>query len=84
MSLTSNILGGAPGDTPGQKARKAAWRALRTLLQGVVAAFPAAGPGSTFVDVTYWRMWWASVLVAATAAVVSFLQNLLAIIPSDT
>jgi hypothetical protein len=29
-------------------------------------------------------MWWASVLVAVTAALVSFLQNLLSLFPSDT
>jgi hypothetical protein len=83
MGIASKVLGGAVGG-PGEKAKQAAWRALRTLLQGVVGAFPAAGPGSTILDVTYWEMWWASVLVAVTAALVSFLQNLLSLFPSDT
>jgi len=83
MGIAEKVLGGTAG-TPGQRAKQAAWRALRTLLQGIVGAFPAAGPGSTILDVTYWRMWWASVLVAVTAALVSFLQNLLSLIPSDT
>lgn len=81
MSLTAILLGGSSANTILEKVRKAAWRALRTLLQGVVGAFPAAGPASTIVDATYWKMWWASVLVALTAAFVSFLQNVVSIIP---
>ena len=79
-SAVANLLGGPTGATSGEKISKALWRALRTLLQGIVAAFPAAGPGSTILDVTYWKMWWVSVLVAATTALVSLLQNLINLI----
>ncbi len=81
MSVTAVLLGGSPSNTFVGKVTKAAWRALRTLLQGVVGAFPAAGPASTIVDATYWKTWWASVLVALTAAFVSFLQNVVSAIP---
>lgn len=81
MSVTAQVLGGSPADTFSDKVKKAAWRGLRTLLQGVVGAFPAAGPASTIVDATYWTTWWASVLVALTGAIVSFLQNLISAIP---
>lgn len=80
MSISATLLGGSPGKGM-LKFRKALWRSFRTLLQGLVGAFPAAGPASTIVDATYWRMWWASAVVAGTAAFVSLLQNLLAIMP---
>ena len=81
MSVAATLFGGSPAATFLDKVKKAAWRAVRTLLQGVVAAFPAAGPASTIVNATYWRTWQASVLVALTASLVSFLQNVVSAIP---
>jgi hypothetical protein len=81
VTVTASLLGGSPAATFKEKVRKATWRAGRTLLQGIVGAFPAAGPASTVVDATYWRTWWASVLVAMTAALVSFMQNVVSAIP---
>jgi hypothetical protein len=81
MSVTANLVGGSTGASTREKFVKACWRSLRTLLQGLVAAFPAAGPASTIVDATYWSTFGASAVVAVTAAVVSLLQNLLSIVP---
>jgi hypothetical protein len=82
MNVGALVLGGSPsGDGFWSKVAKAGWRALRTLLQGIAAAFPAAGPGSTIVNATYWKTFWASVLVAVTAALVSFFQNVAIAVP---
>ena len=81
MNVAALLFGGSPGTTFLVKVKKAAWRALRTFLQGVVGAFPAAGPASTIVNAAYWTTWRAGVVVAATGAVVSFLQNVVSAIP---
>jgi hypothetical protein len=80
MSATRQVLGGSPGSR-GEKLKNAGWRSLRTLAQGVVAAFPAAGPGSTILNESYWLTFGVGCLTAATAAFVAFLQNALVLIP---
>jgi hypothetical protein len=81
MGIKDVLLGGSPGGTVSSRLANAGWRALRTFLQGVLAAFPAAGPGSTLLDTTYWKTFWVGCISAATAAFVAFLQNGLSVIP---
>jgi hypothetical protein len=55
VMTTSAILGGAPGESWPDRLRLAGLRAIRTLLQGVVAAFPTAGAGTLVLTSTYWE-----------------------------
>ena len=80
-SVTS-IIAKAPGEGFA-KVRLAALRALRTLLQGIAGAFPAAGAGTAILSTGYWVTFGYSCLAAAVAAVVSFLQNVADFLPSD-
>ena len=61
----------------------AALRALRTLIQGIAAAFPAAGAGIAVLHSTCWQTFGYSCLAALIAALVSFLQNVAGILPED-
>lgn len=79
---TRSLLGGVPGEF-GSRLRVALLRAFRTLLQGVAGAFPAAGVGTTVLTTGYWETFGYSCLAAAIAAVVSLLQNVADIFPSD-
>jgi hypothetical protein len=84
MQITSAaLLGGSPGATPGATLKLAFLRALRTFIQGVAGAFPAAGVGMSIVDASYWSTFEYSVLAAAIAAVASFLQNAASVLPAD-
>ena len=83
MSTTATVLGSSPGATAADKARGAALRALRTLLQGVAAAFPAAGPGSALLGTSYWQTFGYSCLAALITAGVSFLNNVATFLPED-
>jgi hypothetical protein len=82
MRLTSAIIGRSPGDL-GQRVTTAALRALRTLLQGIAAAIPAAGAGTVVLETSYWKAFGYSCLAALIAAIVSFLQNVAGILPED-
>jgi hypothetical protein len=77
------ILSSSPGDTVRDKARGAALRALRTLIQGVGAAFPAAGVGTAVLSKGYWLTLGYSCLAAVITAVVSFLNNVAVFLPQD-
>jgi len=81
-SKASVVFGSAPG-TGSQKLRNAFWRAVRTLLQGVVGAFPAAGPGAAILSVGYWETVGYTLLAAVIAAFVAFLQNVITLLPQD-
>ena len=83
MRLTSAVIGRSPGDFPGPRLTTAALRALRTLLQGIAAAFPAAGAGTVVLATTYWKAFGYSCLAALIAAMVSFLQNAAGFLPED-
>ena len=72
--LPDAIIGRSPGDWP-DNLTTAALRALRTLLQGIAAAFPAAGAGTVILQTTYWNTFGYSCLAALIAALVSFIQN---------
>lgn len=88
MSALATIIGSSPGGpgAPGGwalKVKLATFRALRTLIQGVAAAFPAAGPGQAILGSSYWETFAYSCLVAVIAALVSFLNNVAAFLPQD-
>lgn len=48
--------------------RSAGIRALRTLIQGVAGAFPAAGAGSAILTAGYWQTFGYSCLTAGITA----------------
>jgi hypothetical protein len=81
MGVKDMLLGGSPGASIRTRLANAGWRALRTFLQGVIAAFPAAGPGSALLNAGYWKTFWVACLAAAAGATVAFLQNALSLIP---
>lgn len=54
---------------------------MRTLLQGVAAAFPAAGAGSEIVHATYWQTFEYSLLAAGIAGLVALIQNVARLLP---
>ena len=82
MQITHAIIGRSPGSLPARLGT-AALRALRTLLQGIAAAFPAAGAGTVVLQTTYWKTFAYSCLAALIAAIVAFLQNVAAFLPED-
>ena len=79
----TEVLASAPGSTARDKIGTAGLRSLRTLLQGVAGAFPAAGAGTAIVAATYWDAFAFAVLAAVIAAFVSFLQNIASFLPAD-
>jgi hypothetical protein len=80
---TAAIIGSAPGASWSDRFRLAALRAIRTLIQGVVAAFPTAGAGSAVLSADYWQVFLLAVLGALVTAVASFLQNISTFLPED-
>ncbi len=87
-STLAVVFGSSPGGSgePGGwplKVRLAALRALRTLIQGIAAAFPAAGPGQAILGAGYWETFGYSCLAALITAVVSFLNNVADFLPTD-
>lgn len=82
MSATA-IIGGAPGASWGDRVRLAALRAVRTLLQGIVAAFPTAGAGAAVLSASYWHTFMLAVLGALVTALASFIQNISSFLPAD-
>ena len=76
------LLGASPA-IDGRKVELAAWRSLRTLLQGLAAALPAAGVGSTILSTSYWATVGYSCLAATVTAGASFLQNVATFLPDD-
>jgi hypothetical protein len=83
MPTAAKILGSSPGGTTGEKAKTAFYRALRTLIQGLAAAFPAAGTGVAILSTGYWHTFAYACLAALITAIVSFLQNIATILPED-
>lgn len=82
MDVVGAVAGGAPGGW-GERFRLAALRALRTLIQGVVAAFPSAGAGVAILSTGYWTTFGYACLAALIVAVVSFGQNIASFLPED-
>ena len=82
-TTTAAIFGGAPGDTWGDRFRLAGFRALRTLLQAVVAALPTAGVGSAVLSAGYWQTFLVALVGALVTAIASFLQNIAGFLPTD-
>ena len=76
------ILGSLPADIV-DRLKLALLRALRTLLQGVAGAIPAAGPGSVMLSTSYWSALGYGCLTAVAAAVVSLLMNIADFLPED-
>lgn len=77
-----SVLAGAPGDFR-SRLRLSLLRALRTLLQGIAGAFPAAGVGTAVLATGYWQTFGYSCIAAGVAALVSVLQNIADIFPPD-
>ena len=83
MPIAAKILGSSPGGTVGEKAKIAFLRALRTLIQGVAGAFPAAGAGVAILSTGYWQTFGYGCVAALVTAIVSFLQNIASFLPED-
>lgn len=83
MSMTTAVIGSSPGRTSGKKVRLASLRALRTLIQGIAAAFPSAGAGTVVLSTGYWQTFGYACIAALITAVVSFLQNVATFLPED-
>jgi hypothetical protein len=83
-STLTMVVGRSPRNTAGGIPLKSAFvRAIRTLIQGIAAAFPAAGPGSAILSASYWQTFAYSCLAAVITAVVSFLNNIAQFLPED-
>lgn len=82
VNARSLLLGGAPGEFK-DRTRIALLRAVRTMLQGVAGAFPAAGLGTAVLTTTYWATFGYSCIAAGVAALACLLQNVAAIFPED-
>jgi hypothetical protein len=83
-STLQMIVGRSPRTSTGKTpVRSALVRALRTLIQGIAGAFPAAGPGSAILSTSYWQTFAYSCLAALVTAVVSFLNNIALFLPED-
>jgi hypothetical protein len=82
-TTTAAIIGSAPGTSWSERLRLAALRAVRTLIQGTVAAFPTAGAGSAVLSADYWQVFLLAFLGAVVTAVASFLQNIASFLPAD-
>jgi hypothetical protein len=83
ISTTSVLVGSSPGPDWPSRFKLAFLRALRTLLQGVAGAFPAAGAGTVVLSTGYWETFGYSCIAALIAAVVSLLQNISSFLPTD-
>ena len=83
MKVTSVLFGSSPGESLGDKATLAFWRAVRTFIQGVVAAAGTGAAATQLLDATYWEGLGVSVLGALFTALLSFLQNVAKILPDD-
>jgi hypothetical protein len=82
VNARSLLLGGAPGEFS-ERMRVAMLRAVRTLLQGVAGAFPAAGLGTAVLTTSYWATFGYSCIAAGVAALACLLQNVASIFPED-
>jgi hypothetical protein len=80
-TVTEVLVGGSPGTKIADRIAPAFWRALRTLLQGIAGAFPSAGVGTVVLTAGYWQTFLFACVAALIAALVSFLQNVAAVLP---
>lgn len=86
MDVLKAVIGGVPESAApnwGARIGLAGLRALRTFLQAVAGALAAGGVGSTALSLTFWEGFGISVLGAAIAAIVAFLQNVATFLPED-
>jgi hypothetical protein len=83
MTTTAAIIGSAPGPEWRDRLRLALLRAVRTLLQGVVAALPTAGLGTAVLSASYWQTFLLALVGAIVTALASFLQNIASFLPAD-
>lgn len=83
MSIVTAVAARAPGITFSDRLRTALLRALRTLLQGLAGAFPAAGMGTVVLTTSYWTSFGYAALAALITALISFLQNVADFLPTD-
>lgn len=82
MNFATALFGPAPG-TAGAKVQLALLRALRTFLQGVVAALGTGVAGSAILTTGYWETVGVAIVGAAITAIASFIQNVISILPAD-
>jgi hypothetical protein len=82
VTARSLVLGGAPGEFR-VRLRLSLLRAVRTLLQGIAGAFPAAGLGTAVLTTSYWATFVYSCIAAGVAALACLLQNVATIFPED-
>jgi hypothetical protein len=76
------LLGRAPGDFLA-RLKLATLRSLRTFIQGIAGAFPAAGIGTAVLTTGYWETFGYSCIAAGVAALTCLLQNVATIFPED-
>lgn len=76
------LIGSSPA-IDGHKVQLAALRSLRTLLQGLAAALPAAGVGTAILSTSCWATVGYSCLAALVTAGASFLHNVASFLPDD-
>lgn len=83
MSIVTAVAAHAPGITFSERLSAAMLRALRTLLQGLAGAFPAAGMGTAILTTSYWTSFGYAALAAVVTALISFLHNVADFLPTD-
>ena len=74
------------GSSPGaffERVLLAFIRALRTFVQGVLAALVSAFAGKSIVDTSYGKAFQFAVVAAAVTALASFLHNVAGFLPDD-
>jgi len=76
------VIGSSPGSFR-RAVGTAANRALRTLLQGLAAAFVAAAPATQIFAASYWQGFGYACLTALFTAIASFLMNAATFLPDD-
>ena len=83
MRYQNALIGSTPVGPPRERLELAVMRSLRTLLQGIAAAIPAASAGSAMLSIGYWTAIGYSCLGAVVTAGVSLLQNIAKFLPDD-
>jgi hypothetical protein len=82
MQVTNILLGRSPG-VGREQAELAWWRAVRTVLQGVAAAFGTAGAGTMILTTDYWKTFGVACLGALITGLASFIHNIASFLPED-
>lgn len=77
------LFGRSPGKTFAEIAKRASWRATRTMLQALAAAFASSTLGPAILGAAYWRTFGFACLGVLFAGAASFLHNIAFFMPED-